>query len=139
LHGFDVGEDTWDTFMQRMLLARDELGAMLLALIAERRNMPEDQQPRDVVGMIVRAKDEQGQALSDEQLLAHVNILLVAGHETTTTLGAWLLYLLASHPEYGAQVDAELAATLRGAPLSSETVRSLPILASAVREAGRLQ
>jgi len=70
-----------------------------------------------------------------------VNILLVAGHETTTTLGAWLLYLLATHPEYGARVDAELAARLGGreVPITSETVRSLPLLASAVREAGRLQ
>jgi len=54
------------------------------------------------------ARDEQDQALSDEQLLAHVNILLVAGHETTTTLGAWVLYLVAAEPGVGERVDAEL-------------------------------
>jgi cytochrome P450 len=56
-------------------------------------------------------------------------------------LGAWLLYLLARHPEYGARLDAELAATLGGAeaPLTSDSVRALPVLANAVREAGRLQ
>jgi cytochrome P450 len=140
LHGFDVGEDTWDTFMQRMLLARDELGAMLLALIAERRNMPEDQQPRDVVGMIVRARDEQGRALSDEQLLAHVNILLVAGHETTTTLGAWVLYLLATQPEQRRRVQAELAALLGDSegPIPVEAIRSMKMLDNFIKEAGRL-
>ena len=37
--------------------------------------------------------------MSDEQLLAHVNILLVAGHETTTNLSAWLLYLMGRHAD----------------------------------------
>jgi cytochrome P450 len=91
--------------------------------------------------MLVRAHDEQGQALSNEQLLAHLNILLVAGHETTTNLAAWLLYLLAIHPRYGARVDAELEATLDGRDMlnTSEAVRGLPVLTNAIRETGRLQ
>ena len=130
-----------EIIVQRQLQIRDELQRMLLALIDARRRAAPSEQPGDVLGMLVRARDEQGQPLTDEQLLAHVNILLVAGHETTTTLGAWLLYLLATHAEYGARVDQELATRLGGpeVPLTSETVRSLPLLASAVREAGRLQ
>ena len=140
LHG-PRDEEDWGRAMQRLMGVRDELSARLRELIAARRNAPPDAAPDDVLGMLVRARDEQGQALSDEQLLAHVNILLVAGHETTTTLGAWLLYLLAAHPEYGARIDAELAATLGGpnAPLTSEAVRGLPVLTNAIREAGRLQ
>jgi cytochrome P450 len=90
--------------------------------------------------MLVAARDEHGQALSDEQLLAHVNILLVAGHETTTTLGAWLLYVLATQPGIGDRVDAELASVLddRDAPLTSEAFRNLPVLAATIRETGRL-
>ena len=61
--------------------------------------MPPEEQPRDVLGMIVRATDDDGEHLSDEQVLAHVNILLVAGHETTTTLSAWMMYLLATQPD----------------------------------------
>ncbi|HEX5690565.1 MAG TPA: cytochrome P450, partial [Roseiflexaceae bacterium] len=77
LHGFDGGSETWEEFYTKMLRTRDELGAMLIGLIAERRHLPDGQQPRDVVGMMARARDEEGRALSDEQLLAHVNILLV--------------------------------------------------------------
>ena len=141
LHLPDTEEDEWEIIVQRQLQIRDELQRMLLALIDARRRAAPSEQPGDVLGMLVRARDEQGQPLTDEQLLAHVNILLVAGHETTTTLGAWLLYLLATHAEYGARVDQELATRLGGpeVPLTSETVRSLPLLASAVREAGRLQ
>jgi len=92
-----------------------------------------------VLGMLVSARDAAGNSLSDEQLLAHVNILLVAGHETTTTLGAWVLYLLARSPEYAARVDAELRSVLKDGPLTSESLHSLPLLTAAIREAGRLQ
>ncbi len=139
LHGFDERVETWPDFYQRQMQARDELTGKLLDLIAARRDVPEERRQDDVLGMIVRARDDQGQALSNEQLLAHVNILLVAGHETTTTLAAWLLYLLALHPEQAARVEAELVATLGNAPLSFEGLKGLPILSNAIREAGRLQ
>ncbi|MFL5800997.1 MAG: cytochrome P450 [Roseiflexaceae bacterium] len=140
LHGFDASQGGWEDFMQRMLRARDELGSMLLALIADRRRTPEEQQPRDVVGMIVRARDEQGQALSDEQLLAHVNILLVAGHETTTTLGSWVLYLLATQPEQRRRVQAELELLLGDSaePIPVAAIRSMKTLDNFIKETGRL-
>ena len=140
LHGFDPGTDSWDTFFGRLKRARQELAGMLLALIRARRNAPAEEQPRDVLGMIVRARDEQGATLSDEQVLAHLNILLVAGHETTTTLSAWVLYLLATQPEHRRRVAAEVDALLdgRGQELSVEAVRGMKRLDNFIREAGRL-
>ena len=140
LHGFEPERETWEQAMQRMLQARDELTAMLRALIAARRGAPEGEQPRDVLGTIVRARDEQGRTLSDEQILGHVNILLVAGHETTTTLSAWVLHLLATRPEWRAwvleEVDA-LAPDADGA-LPMEALRAAKRLDAFIREAGRL-
>jgi retinoid hydroxylase len=134
----DERED-WQQFIERQLAVRDELQAKLLELIEARRATQADDRDNDVLGMLVRARDADGRSLRDEQLLAHVNILLVAGHETTTTLGAWVLYLLAGHPAYAARVDAELETVLHGRELTSDTLRSLPLLAAAIREAGRLQ
>jgi retinoid hydroxylase len=132
----DEDEDVdWDQFVARQLTVRDELQAKLRELIAERRSAPNN----DVLGMLVSARDEQGNSLSDEQLLAHVNILLVAGHETTTTLGAWVLYLLARHPDFAKRLDTELASVLGDKPLTSDSLHALPILTAAIREAGRLQ
>ena len=101
--------------------------------------MPVDEQPRDVLGMIVRARDEHGEALSDEQVLAHLNILLVAGHETTTTLGAWVLYLLSTHPEHRQRVQAELRGLVgvSQAPITVEAIRAMKVLDNFIREAGR--
>jgi cytochrome P450 len=132
-------QEEWEQFVQYQLSVRDELAAKLFELIAERRARANGAIQEDVLGMLVSARDEEGNSLSDQQLLAHVNILLVAGHETTTTLGAWVLYLLSRHPEYGARVDAELAAVLGEGPVTSESLYRLPITAAAIREAGRLR
>ncbi|MDQ5852250.1 MAG: cytochrome P450, partial [Chloroflexota bacterium] len=99
-HGYDRRRESANAFQQRRGRARQELDALLLPLIAARRQSPPEAQPRDVLGVLAHARDEQGELLTDEQVLAHINILLVAGHETTTTLGTWALYLLAIHPEH---------------------------------------
>ncbi|MFI5272690.1 MAG: cytochrome P450 [Ktedonobacterales bacterium] len=117
-----------------------ELRTMLLRMIAERRAEPEDAPRSDVLALLVHARDEQGGGLSDEALLGHLNILLVAGHETSTTLTAWLLYELATHPDELAHVHAELDTALPRpeAPASIEMLRGLHVLGNALTEAGRL-
>ena len=135
----DPATESEEQFWGRIRRTRDELGALLLRAIAERRRRPGD----DLLGMLVSARDEDGAALSDEQLLAHVNILLVAGHETTTTMSTWALYLLATHPEYRARVRAELdallgPATAGGEGISLEAIKAMRALGYAIGEAGRL-
>jgi cytochrome P450 len=132
-------DDEWQAFIERQMSVRDELSGKLVELIAERRAATNSKNKDDVLGMLVSARDDEGNSLSDTQLLAHVNILLVAGHETTTTLGAWVLYLLAQNPSYAERVDAELAGMLGDRSLTSELLHKLPTTAAAIREAGRLQ
>jgi len=78
---------------------------MLLALIAERRRRSIEEARRDVVGAIDRARVDRGEALSDEQIPAHVSTLFVAGHETTATLAAYTLLKLATLPECRRRLD----------------------------------
>lgn len=136
----------YDAYEREALAAKDELDTMLLALIAARR-AASDKPPRDVLSMILRARDDEGRSLTDDEVLGHLYILLVAGHETTTTLAAWTLYLLATQPEQRRPVEAELAAAgvhlgapAVGAegPLSVEAARNLHALDLFIREAGRL-
>ncbi|HEY1291804.1 MAG TPA: cytochrome P450 [Chloroflexota bacterium] len=127
----------WERMIQRQIEARDDLQKKLLELIETRRSATSVEQ-EDVLGMLVRAHDDAGHRLSDEQLLAHVNILLVAGHETTTTLGAWVLYVLAGQPEYAARIEAELTSVLGDAPITSGALHRLPFLSAVIRETGRL-
>jgi cytochrome P450 len=137
--GGDLGggseEQQWASFMR----VHQELGARLGHLIAARRAAPPEAHA-DILSTLVHARDDEGRALSDAQLLGHVNILLVAGHETSTTLAAWLLFLLARNPAYLARVREELDAALPDpeAPLTLEGVRGLRLLGYALSEAGRL-
>jgi cytochrome P450 len=137
---FAVGSETEEQYWARVFAAHAELQATLRRMIAERRGEPAENPRSDVLALLVRARDEHGQGLSDDQLLGHVNILLIAGHETSTTLTAWLLYELAMHPAYLARVHAELDAALPDpdAPPDIETLRGLRVLGNAMTEAGRL-
>jgi cytochrome P450 len=136
---FGGDQAAYEEYYRNAVAAKIELDAILLQIIADRRATPEDQ-THDVLGMIVHARDDQGQLLTDEEVLGHLYILLVAGHETTTTLAAWTLYLLATEPEQRARVEAELDAQLAGssAPLTVEAARNLHRLDLFIREAGRL-
>jgi cytochrome P450 len=108
---------------------------MMLRKIQERRQHPTD----DVLGMLVQARDDHGNALSDQQLIAHTNILLVAGHETSTSLSAWLLYLLAQYPHYEERVMDEQGALLPGdASPTLDAIKKMRVLDNALSEAERL-
>jgi retinoid hydroxylase len=133
-------QGNWVQFLLTIARVRSELDGKLLELIAARRNRASMQPAHNVLDMLVDARDEQGNPLSEKQLLGHLNILLVAGHETTTNLSAWLIYLLSTHPEYGARVEAELAGVFaeRDTPITNEALHNLPILTNAMFEAGRL-
>jgi cytochrome P450 len=57
---------------------------VILALIAERRRTGEEGD--DVLTMLLAARDEAGEPMTDRELRDELVTLLVAGHETT----AWL-------------------------------------------------
>lgn len=78
--------------MERFLRARtagEEFSAYLYALMAQRRERPED----DMLTTLVAARDR-GEELSDAELISNVITLFIGGHETTTnTLGhAFVLF-----------------------------------------------
>ncbi len=63
----------------------------------------------DVLTLLLAARDEQGEGLSDEELRDHLLTLLVAGHETTTTALAWCFERLLRHPAALARLEGEIA------------------------------
>ncbi len=113
----------------------DRLRGLLVPKFQERRDHPRN----DALGLLVVAQDQDGQALSDEQLIGHMNTLLVAGHETSTSLIAWFLYLLSQHPDYLARVREEQALILEGRQHASvEDLQHMKILGYALSETERL-
>jgi cytochrome P450 len=80
--------------LRQSMVAMEELREYFRAIIAQRRAEPRD----DLITALVRAQEE-GDRLSEEELLANAVLLLNAGHETTTNLiGNGTLALL-RHPD----------------------------------------
>lgn len=63
-------------------------------LIKERRAHPND----DLVTALIQAKDE-GDQLSEDEILAMIFLLLIAGHETTVNLIGSGMFALLEHPD----------------------------------------
>ena len=85
----------------------------------------------DVLSLLLGARDEQGQGLSDEELRDHLITLLVAGHETTTTALAWCFERLLRHPAAHLRLQRELDEGQEDGYLDavlSETLRVRPVI-----------
>jgi cytochrome P450 len=83
--------------------AARELAGYFTHLIDERRAAPGD----DLVSALVAARDAGDGRLSDEELLANLILLLVAGFETTTNLLGNGLAILLDHPGMSAALRSE--------------------------------
>ncbi|MDQ1536117.1 MAG: hypothetical protein QOE58_510 [Actinomycetota bacterium] len=99
-----------------------ELVVYLVGLIAERRATPKD----DLLGALVTARDE-GDRLSEEELILIGVTLLVAGHETTSRMIAHFVYNLLSHPDQLEKLRADPSLL---EPAVEELLRFTPLLAT---------
>ncbi|NML65499.1 cytochrome P450 [Hymenobacter sp. RP-2-7] len=96
--------------------------------------------PDDLLQMLLEARyEDTGAAMPENQLLDELNILLVAGHETSANALAWACYLLARHPEAQAQLLAEIERELPlGRAPEFEDLSRLPYALQVVQETMRL-
>jgi cytochrome P450 len=87
------GRGPWAKF-EAQLRAVDEL---LYAEIAERRATGDFEERDDILSLLMQARFEDGEGMSDEDLRDQLMTLLLAGHETTATALAWTFDLLLRH------------------------------------------
>jgi cytochrome P450 family 135 len=93
--------------LRRRLQSAD---ALLYEEIALCREDADIDQRGDVLSLLLRARDEQGQPMSDVELRDELMTMLAAGHETTATALAFAFDLLLRHPQVYARLGDELAA-----------------------------
>ena len=67
-------------------------------VIAARRADPRRGDRNDVLSMLLEARDEDGQLLTDEELRDELMGLILAGHETTANSLAWAFERLRARP-----------------------------------------
>jgi cytochrome P450/NADPH-cytochrome P450 reductase len=112
-------------------------------LIKERREHPEGESGRvDLLARMLTGVDrESGESLDDVNIRYQIITFLIAGHETTSGLLAFSLYLLLHHPAVLARAYAEVDAVLGSdvnTPPGHAQVRQLQYVSQILKEALRL-
>lgn len=120
----------WGSFLR----ARQKLDNLIFQEINERRQKG-DRNRIDILSLMIAAKDEDGQGMSDQQLRDELMLLLFAGHDTTALAMSWALYWIHYHPEVKEKLMKELDNADFNDPLS---IFKLPYLTAVCKETLRI-
>ncbi len=116
--------------------ALDRLDQLIYQEIARRRAEPDLQERSDILSLLLLARDEEGQGMTDAELRDELVTLLLAGHETTATTVAWAVERLVRHPQKLARLMEEIEAGESEEYLMAvvnETLRVRPVVPIVVR------
>lgn len=120
----------WGHFVRQ----RQQIDKILYAEIAERRQQA-DSSRTDILSLLMSARDQNGQPMTDTELRDELMTLLTAGHETTASALSWALYWIHSLPEVHHKLLQELDA-FDDADLSG--IAKLPYLSAVCQETLRI-
>ncbi len=105
--------------------SKETLDKVIYGIINERRKLGEDK--GDLLSMLLLAQDEEdGAAMTDEQVRDECLTLFLAGHETTANALTWTFYLLSQNAEKSAKLNEELDRVLPNEKVP--TIEDLPNL-----------
>jgi cytochrome P450 len=117
--------------------ARRTLEEIMEGVIARRRGLAE--QPDDLLGALLNARDANGNSLSQYQLRSHLMTFMFGGHETVAVGLAWTWWLLSTHPEAMRRIEVEVDGALGDARPTFENTKDLDYLTRVVSESLRIR
>lgn len=125
----------------KFLRLREEVRSLIYAEIRDRRQQLKKSaaapgEKTDILTLLLQARDDNGGAMSDEELHDEIVTLLLAGHETTASAIVWVLYWVHYLPEVQQKLRAELD-TLGPEP-DPMAITQLPYLTAVCQEALRI-
>jgi cytochrome P450 len=132
-------QDLPGTFYGRLLDLVNTLDGEMHRLIAQKRaHIAAGMDDGDVLSMLIAARDEDGTALTEDEVIGHAGVIFAAGHETTSNALTWTLFLLSQHPQVAANLVDELQGVLGGNAPTLEQLGQLPYLDKVVKESLRI-
>ncbi|NES98973.1 MAG: cytochrome P450 [Sphaerospermopsis sp. SIO1G1] len=93
----------WGQFLR----TREEIYQLLYEEIQERKENP-DSSRNDILSLMMSARDENGEAMTDVELRDELMTLLFAGHETTASTLTWAFYWIHHLPNVREKLLREL-------------------------------
>ena len=112
-----------------------QIHSLLQAEIEERRTLGNEGRT-DILSLLMAARDEQGQAMTDEELSDELLTMLFAGHETTATTLAWAFYQIHQVSDVREKLLQEL--NQLGAQPNPLAISQLPYLTAVCQETLRM-
>ena len=107
---------------RQLLRPAEELDREVRRIIHERCQEARDSD--DVISMLIRARDQHGGSMTENELVGEVSILFAAAYETNTVALTWTLFLLSQHPEILSRMNwLECLAAMRREWISSIVCR----------------
>ncbi len=129
----DLGPFTgWAKIKHAMQRADNLLYAHIRKRRAENKDEP------DVLSLLIQAKDEQGNPMSDQEIKDELLTLLVAGHETSATSLCWAFEEILRNQAEHNKIREQTRDTLGKSPLSAEHLNQLSYVDAALKESLRL-
>uniref|UniRef100_F7D2X1 Cytochrome P450 family 4 subfamily F member 8 n=1 Tax=Monodelphis domestica TaxID=13616 RepID=F7D2X1_MONDO len=95
----------------------------------------------DFIDVLLLAKDENGNTLSDKDIQAEADTFMFEGHDTTASGISWALYNLAQHQEHQDRCRQEIQELLRGRhpeEIEWDDLSQMPFLSMCIKESLRL-
>jgi cytochrome P450 len=124
------------TAFHRLLQHAVGLEKEILAMIQRRRANLDGN--TDVLSLLIQARDDESQGMTDAELVGQSAILFGASFETTASTLTWTLFLLSQHPEVMGELMTELDTVLGGAEPSRDQLNQLPFLERVIKESMRI-
>ncbi|XP_018408534.1 PREDICTED: cytochrome P450 4B1-like [Nanorana parkeri] len=109
--------------------------------LKEKKELEKISQKRhlDFLDILLCAKDENGQGLSDEDLRAEVDTFMFEGHDTTASGISWALYCMAKYPEHQGKCREEIRELIGDRDtVVWEDLAKMPYTAMCIKECMRL-
>jgi cytochrome P450 len=123
---------------QKFKRALEVIDNVIYEIIEQRRTTSSVH--NDLLEMFLQARDEKtGEKMTDKQIRDEVITIFSAGHETTSNLLSWTLYLLARHPEVLAKLHQELECVLQGKTPNAEYLQQLHYTKAILNESMRFR
>ncbi|MBE9181922.1 cytochrome P450 [Oculatella sp. LEGE 06141] len=119
----------------RFLRLQKEVDQLLYAEIAQRHQHPQPDRT-DILTLLMSARDEEGEPMSDQELRDELLTLLLGGYDTTSTAITWALYWIHRQPDVRERLLEELNAI--DDPSDTKAIAKLPYLSATCQEALRL-
>lgn len=119
--------------------AHDKVHSYINGLIAQRRAIPENQWPTDLLTQLMQARDEEtGESMSESLLRDESITTFFAGHETTARTMSATWYALASNPPVANRLHEELDSVLGDRYPTLDDLHHLPYTLQVIKEVLRL-